>query len=73
MTREETCTLCPLSFLVIENLPEKSPKGIKVRLAPVTMDLTRADGSGTQASFCTSFFFYEFLLGFFRFLSGLRL
>lgn len=51
MTREGMCTLCPLSFRVIENLPEKSPEGIKVRLAPVTIHLTQADGSNTEASF----------------------
>jgi len=51
MTREGMCTLCPLSFRVIENLPEKSPEGIKVRLAPVTIHLTQADGSNTEACF----------------------
>lgn len=52
MTREGMCTLCPLSFCVIENLPEKSPEGIKVRLASVTIHLTQADGSNTEASVC---------------------
>lgn len=72
MTRAGMCTLCPLSFRVIEKLPEKSPEGIKVRLAPVTIHLTRADGSDTEAAsrflpaFCPtgSCVFATFLLNF---------
>lgn len=67
MTREGMCTLCPLSFCVIENLPEKSPEGVKVRLAPVTIHLTQVDGSNTEASvcflipFCSTVSFFSFL------------
>lgn len=71
MTREGMCTLCPLSFCVIENLPEKSPEGIKVRLAPVTIHLTHKLMAPTLRPLSVSLFLSVLLYHSFLFFSVL--